>query len=281
METVVIAVVASRSEHYDKMRKIWDDNVERFTEKTPMKQIEVFYIYADPDQSSPIEVRRANVRNTYDVYVRCEEVEPNLLRKTLTFFEWIIENKQEQKLVVVRSNLSTIFHLDLLHDLCSQVFQYTYFFGGTFVHGYRGLDTWFSGTNMTLTVPTIQLLLQHKPFLYDICHHDDVVMSTLIFKNFHHLHTFCNFPRIDMVDTPLLQFCSQTECSNVICFRFKTKNRAHDVDLMRQFLDSGLNKDVLAQQIIKQQLLKYTGQEELAYKYFKITLEIEPNRNDN
>ncbi|NBU34747.1 hypothetical protein EBS40_09070, partial [bacterium] len=255
----VIAVIASNGEHYERMKDIWIRNVQGACNTN----IHVYFLYGNGNGITPID----KSCNMYDFRVPCEESPKNILYKTLYFYNWLTRFSNINPDIVIRSNLSTVFHLDHLQKSLLPLTQYHNLFAGTFVHGFLGSDTWFSGTNFTLSIPAIKLLLEHSQRLLKSDLNDDVVISTFIFKNFAEDFYFCNFPRIDFHDTTLFQYCNITDYDKVFCFRFKSSDRMTDARNMHRFIDSSLDPTSLFDESNTYEL---TGNEESAMNVFTL-----------
>lgn len=259
MERLIIGAIASPGDDYDKMQQVWQDNVNRCSNKN----IELYLLYADPTLDKNIKIVNLS-DNVFKMYIKCHEIFESILYKTLEFFQWVLQNKKNA--MVVRTNLSTMFELNQLYSVCNDFYKHTFFFGGTFVNGFCGRDTWFSGTNLTFSLPTLQLILNNKEALLNLQANDDVALSTIIFKKYNQLHTFCNIPRMDMTVPPFFQYCNLN--AKVFCYRFKTNDRGCDAQLMRTFLDSNFDVRLLYTEIVKYQ---EKGEDRLALQLFTVS----------
>lgn len=242
MERLIIGVIASESYEYDIMKQNWEDNVDNCN-----NDIEVYFLYADEKLTEPYKIER-NSKKSYKFYIKCEEIFENLLLKTITFFEWVTNNKKN--CMILRSNLSTLFKLDDLFVLYKTFYAYKYFFGGTFVESYLALDTIFSGTNLTFSIDTLKLIVDNKNVLLKVKQNDDVVLSRYIFQNYYRIHYFYNIKRIDFTDKLLFQYTKFNEIKNVLCYRFKSSSRIEDSKLMRKIVKNNFNINYILDQII-------------------------------
>ncbi len=242
MERLIIGVIASESYEYDMMKRNWEDNVDNCS-----SNIEVYFLYADINLNTDYKIEN-NTKNSFNFYIKCEEIFENLLYKTIAFFYWVTIHKQN--CMVLRSNLSTLFKLDDLFVLYKDFYKYQYFFGGTFVESYLGLDTMFSGTNLTFSMDTLKLIVDNKDVLLNVKQNDDVVLSRYIFQNYYRIHYFYNIKRIDFTDKLLFQYAKFNEIKNVLCYRFKSSSRIKDSKLMRKILKNNFNINYISDQII-------------------------------
>lgn len=263
MGKLVIGVIASHGDSYDDMKEIWVENMKR----TANKNIQVYFLYGDSTIQERVKLEKIS-DNMYNFYVKCDEIFKNILYKTLEFFEWVTRNMTN--CIILRTNLSTMYNLNEFHQITEQMLDKQYLFGGTFVHGYRGFDTWFSGATMLFSQEVLKLLLHFKSDMLQASANDDVVLSSFCFKKFSNIILFINLPRIDMTDKPIFQYCSDKEYNNVHCFRFKSSDRTNDIKLMKGFLDSNFHLGVLVHEINKSGKLYLSGDEHFSYKYFNV-----------
>lgn len=222
----ILGVIASNELHYSEMKKVWIMNVLSNYQVDTI----VYFIYGDKDIK---ETKVDKIGNgLYDIYVECEEKYDNILLKTILFYEYIKDNYD--KYIVLRTNISTLFEMALLKRYMQHIKEYKYFIGGTFIHGYMGIDTWISGTNLCITSELVKIILENKYKLLNIKKNDDVVISEFLMYNMDKDWVIWNNRRIDFVDDIIFQYCNVETSMNVFCYRFKSFNRWEDVKLMHK-----------------------------------------------
>lgn len=242
MEKLIIGVLASQSKDYDLMKKNWEINAANSN-----SNIEIYFLYGDENLETSYTIEK-NSKNTYNFYCKCKEIFSNLLYKSISFFEWVVLNKS--KCIVIRSNLSTLFKLDDIFNLYKDFYKYKYFFGGTFIEGYLELNSMFSGTNLTLSIETLKLIVNNKNELLKNKKIDDVVLSEFIFNNYYSLHYFYNLKRLDFTDKILFQYTDLNDLENVLCYRFKSLDRITDNKLILEILNKSFDKNFIKDKII-------------------------------
>jgi len=242
MEKLIIGVIASESEEYNLMKKNWEMNADNCN-----SDIEVYFLYGDKNLEKSYNIEK-NTKNTYNFYSKCEETFNNLLYKTISFFEWVLLNKQN--CMVIRSNLSTLFKLDDIFSLYKDFYKYKYFFGGTFIGETEKYNIIFSGTNLTFSIETLKLILDYKNELLKIKKNDDVVLSEFICKNYYNIHQFYNLKRLDFTDIILFQFSELQNIDDILCYRFKSNNRIKDNKLMKEILKKSFDQNFIKDKII-------------------------------
>jgi hypothetical protein len=213
----------------------------------------------------------------YDFFIHdLSENLRNIVTKTLIFCKYIVNDAVSKPDFIIRSNLSTVFDIPNFIQYLSSIKQKSAcqnMYGGTFVHGFVGLRTWFSGTNITFSFPVAQLLLKHFSVINAFPAQDDVALSSFLVNQFGQHICFFNIPRIDFVENIYLKFTSlATDLSEVACFRFKTKNRKDDTIMMKQFLESNFDKQFVRDEIWKRKKYIYEQKNELFSNPFFIQL---------
>ena len=270
---LAIAVIASPGKQYDEMKNVWLQNISNYTEISSHK-ISVYFLYGKNEGSAHFDTSNLsyNVKpaqlNVYDFFVNdLSENLRNIVTKTLIFCKYIVTDSPDKPDFILRTNLSTLFDIPKFIDLLRSVNQKCpskHLFGGTFVHGFRGLHTWFSGTNITFSFTVAQLLLQHFFVINAFPAQDDVALSSFLVNQYPNDVCFFNIPRIDFVKDVFLQYTSlATDLSEVSCFRFKTNNRNHDTTIMKQFLDSSFDKGFIRSYILNHGKFTFTQKNEL------------------
>jgi hypothetical protein len=245
---LAIAVIASPGQQYEDMKNLWLKNASNY--KDSSHKISVFFLYGKSEGNghfntsdlSTIVKPISSVQQVklYDFYVNnLSENLRNIVTKTLLFCDYIVNKSPDKPDFILRTNLSTLFDLKFfLTHLVSVTHNNfnKYFYGGTFVHGFCGLQTWFSGTNITFSLSVAQLLLKHFFVINAFPAQDDVSLSSFLVNQYPEIVCFFNIPRVDFVENVCLQYTSiATDLSEVSCFRFKTNNRQHDIEAMNIF----------------------------------------------
>jgi len=227
---IVVGILASHGECYDKFKEIWIKNIKYVKQKNIGKQIDFIFIYGG-DQDKKI------IHSDYlELYVPFKETHRNMLRKTLTFYEYAIEKYGKQRytnepfmrcpeLFTMRTNLSTLFNFDKLitwmQDIPSKKF-----FGGSLIAGIEGQHTSLSGINMVLSSDVVKFILHHQDRFSYNCN-EDTETSALINMNIKCFHKCMK--RIDFISdakaTPMILYHKCVFYDDALCFRFKSDNR--------------------------------------------------------
>lgn len=250
----VIGVISSPGDAYSNMKNIWIENVSKFNSSQSLHTIYLYFLEGiqrtDTNLYSISNINNHNNINNF--YCNCEEKFSNILKKSLIFFKYVSQNynsiENNEYTFVIRSNLSTLFNF---HKLFSEFYNINHilhienndkFLGGSFISKFFGIFTRFSGTNLTFTLSSINLLVQNYKEVMSFFKADDVCLSGWLVKNYFEKLIYKDFPRLD--------FCKQIVFNstdlydnNIFCFRFKTDDRSLDSVIMKCLINQMYSED--------------------------------------
>lgn len=271
MKKVYVGILASHGEPYDSFRKVWLRNIEHTLNLGCEVSYKFYFIYGGDTEDI---VRH---KNHVDLYYSYPETIPNMLRKTLRFFDHVEEDILEHGLdsdnvYILRTNLSTLFNFhmyqDWLQDTTSQMF-----FGGSIIDGFQGRTTVFSGTNMVMSRDVMQFVLLHQDrFSYK--YNEDIELSAMVMLN-----TSCKLKamkRLDFLHDKVIYHKCDLFSEDVCCYRFKSSDRKSDVTMMYNILaclQAGVNVTRFIQAQLKhlQMTTEASGMAVLAEKVWVVT----------
>lgn len=283
---LAIAVIASPGKEYEDMKQLWIQNTKDLYNNSPQLQLSTFFLYGENDGNGHFGISDLSYsvhdlsNGCYDFVVsNLSENLRNIITKTLCFTKYILTESSFRPDFILRTNLSTLFDIPKFFHFLSNVSNTSttkLLFGGTFVHGFSGSCTWFSGTNLTFSYETAKLLYKYSSFINAIPSQDDVSLSSFLVNQFPHKIAFFNIPRVDFVENISLKYTSLvTDLGEVFCFRFKTKDREHDSSKMKIFYHRKFDKEFIRNEIWQNGKFLFTPNEkiELYNKpfFFKIT----------
>jgi hypothetical protein len=174
-----------------------------------------------------------------DYYCDVTETIPNMLRKTIKFFEYISE-KMENDIYIVRTNLSTVFDMKLLVEwFAMPTIPRKNFFAGPIIGGLNGKYSSISGTCMVLTMDVVQFVLRYQDrFSFTI--NEDIELSALIMINLNPL--LMSVKRLDFINEILYHKCAIAD-ETIWCFRFKSDDRLDDLNTMKKLIEYFRNEN--------------------------------------
>jgi hypothetical protein len=245
MKKVIVGVLASHGDVYDAFKQVWLKNI-AYTQYEPYncKVIYKFFFIYGGDSEKILE----NENHT-DLYYAYPETIPNMLRKTLRFFEHVKNTIfANENVFVLRTNLSTLFDFKLYSQWIDNV--PSFFFGGSIIDGFHGKMTTFSGTNMIMSLDVMNFIVKHQDrFTYN--QNEDIELSAMVMFNIG-----CNIKamkRIDFVINRIIYHKCKLYAEDVCCYRFKSNNRKKDIENMDNIL-SCLKTNVNIKRFIQSQM---------------------------
>lgn len=270
--TCIFGVIASESEYYNEMKKIWMDNVCIFNKKNKNKRVIVYFLYGNREKSEGnyYKIKKSN-DDIYDLYGNCEESCETMIKKSIMFFEEVVriypEVQADGMTYIIRSNLSTLFnfekHYDELNKINKDIIEYKrefkrepYFFGGTFVDSFDISNILFSGTNLMFNILSLKLIIKDRDSLIEVKLNDDVVISTFLVGNFASRLLLRDIKRLDIVEGMTRYKSCEIYDNSISCFRFKTSDRNRDVQIMKKLLDKMYLKDFKNEIFVNQIILE-------------------------
>ena len=244
--TCFISVIASPGNpDYDSMKKIWIDNVSSFNDTSTLYSIQLYFLYANPSLISPSLIKIHH--NIFDFYANCEEVFKNLFRKTIIFFDYVLQNtstfpplQNDKTSFFIRTNLSAVYqfqHLfSILLDIDNSLPKTLPFLGGSFIQDFNGLNTCFSGMNIIHNYISLTHFVSNSEELLTYDYPDDILLSLSLLHHFQDNIVLRNIPRLDFIETTRFFSCKKFT-PNICCFRIKTPNRYKDTLIMKLLID--------------------------------------------
>ncbi len=229
MKHIVVGILASHKDVYDALKQVWEENIKHYHTKLKLNKTnqctyDFVFIYGSENYQD---------REKYywtDLYTGHSETARNMLRKTITFYEYIEERFPTYDLIL-RTNVSTLFDFRQLNEWFINV-PVEQFFGGSMINGPHLQNFDISGTNMVISRDLVQCIIQHQyKFAFNL--NEDVEMSRFIMNESGSFHK--SMKRMDFLDGEILYHRCTTH-SVVFCYRFKSNDRMRDVELMRQVM---------------------------------------------
>lgn len=212
---IIICIMASNTEEYNGFKLEWIKNINYIKKKSDV--FDFYFVYGG------IKEKIIKNNNFTDIYYEITETIPNMLRKTLFFFEY---TKNIHFDFLVRTNLSTLFDFEKMTNWFNDLSN-TKFFGGSLIDSFDGLNTKISGTNMVFSKDIIDLVVLHQdrfPYVFN----EDIELSIMVFFNIKN----CNhktISRIDFLENQIVFQKCKTFDNNVFCYRFKSNIRTNDI----------------------------------------------------
>jgi hypothetical protein len=148
----------------------------------------------------------------------------------------------------IRTNLSTLFNLDILIQWIQNLPKYN-LIAGTPIDHLNSIYTEISGTNIILSRDLTFFLSLNKEKLLNesVLRGDDQRISSLIIENLN--VNLLLVKRVDFIELsyydkngkeqykpPSIVFQNCSDIYNLFCYRFKTKNRENDIKYMKMLL---------------------------------------------
>jgi hypothetical protein len=251
MKKIVFGILASTNEHYSKFIEIWIENIKKFKSGTSSSLIDFYFIYAEPrasDFSMSPEYDVCNPEqpmyyNYYSKYNENDSMMDSFVNRTVC----LLDHLHKHPLVstpfdyFIRTNLSTLFHLDILIQGIQKLPKYN-LIAGSPIDKLNSIHTQISGTNILLSRDLVDFLLLNKDCLLDesILHGDDQRISSLIIENLN--VNLLLIKRLDFIEMnydgdkyipPSIIFQNCYGINNLFCYRFKTTNRENDIKYMK------------------------------------------------
>lgn len=237
MRKIIVGILSSQDETYDAFKKVWLRNIEHWTQRKKNKHeiraydFEFYFIYGGENEGI------IQHEQYTDLYYAYPETLPNMLRKTLRFFEHINEKYVADDILVLRTNLSTLFDFDSYTTWLRDVPR-NLFFGGSIIDGFEGESTKFSGTNMIMSKDVMQFIIQYQDrFTYN--YNEDIELSSMVMFNLNKGPKQLRLKamkRVDFIQDAVMYHKCDMYAEDVACFRFKTQDRKSDVTRMHNIL---------------------------------------------
>lgn len=246
MKKIVFGILASTNEHYSKFIEIWIENIKKFKSGTSSSLIDFYFIYAEPHQSefsmSPeydiCNPEQPIYYNYYSKYNENDSMMDSFLNRTICLLDHLQLTPFDY---FIRTNLSTLFHLDILIQKI-QTLPKDNLIAGPPIDKLNSIYTHISGTNIILTRDLVDFLLLNKECLLDesVLHGDDQRISSLIIENLN--VNILLIKRLDFIEMnydgdkyipPSIIFQNCYDINNLFCYRFKTTNRENDIKYMK------------------------------------------------
>lgn len=244
MKKIVFGILASTNEHYSKFIEIWIENIKKFKSGASSSLIDFYFIYAEPLASMTLipEYDFCNPEQPiyyhyYSKYNENDSTMNSFVNRTICLLDHLQLTPFDY---FIRTNLSTLFHLDILIQRIQQLPKYN-LIAGTPIDKLNSIYTHISGTNILLSRDLADFLLLNKKCLLDesILQGDDQRISSLIIENLN--VNLLLIKRLDFVEMehdgkympPSIIYQSCYDIINLFCYRFKTTNRENDVKYMK------------------------------------------------
>lgn len=246
MKKIVFGILASTNEHYSKFIEIWIENIKKFKSGTSSSLIDFYFIYAEPhhsDFSMSPEYDVGNPEqplyyNYYSKYNENDSMMDSFVNRTICLLDHLQSTPFDY---FIRTNLSTLFHLDILIQQIQKLPKYN-LIAGSPIDKLNSIHTHISGTNILLTRDLVDFLLLNKECILDesVLHGDDQRISSLIIENIN--VNLLLVKRLDFIEMnygndkyipPSIVFQNCYDINNLFCYRFKTTNRENDIKYMK------------------------------------------------
>jgi hypothetical protein len=267
----VIGVISSEGAAYQSMKDTWTKNASTFNESTSHDVIELYFIEAEQRSDTQLYTIDKMQDDVYLFRANCKETFKNILKKSIIFFKHMSQsdtmNAEGQFTFVMRSNLSTLIDFKKLFkslhetDAALHKQEWEYFLGGSIIDKYCALRTYFSGTNLTFTIPVLKHIVKsYKEILDNEEDGDDIVLSAWV-MGLHKTLLMRDYKRLDFCEDITFNSCDSFD-ESIFCFRYKTEDRTKDAELMAQHYSIMYKNMTLKEQFIhlyKQELFKFGG----------------------
>ena len=171
---------------------------------------------------------KPELRNGCELWVDCpESISPGIHLKTKAAFEYLLENEEFD--ILIRPNLSSIFHLEKLYEwLLDKPRQ-----GSSF--GYLAFGSFLSGCGYGLTRDMLEDFVKTEFSAQDI-------MTEIDDMNLHKFLTERAVPR-HCLEMEYYESGKNMAASPYFHLRFKTENRTQDALAQSKYIEQVLNND--------------------------------------
>ena len=224
---LIICVIASRSEVYDKFIKYYWIPFIKYIKRSNLS-IEILLLFGNKNNDQLL----SDVQDNVIEYENMETLVPGVLQKTILAFEYI--NKTYDYHKIIRTNLSTFFILENLLYQNNRLSNTDLYMG--IVSSHRNI-TFCSGACFWCSKDVIQYLIQIKNTLrYDLP--DDVAIGEVLSSKIQHLglrHDVISnsYEILDIIE-PMLSRITIEGYYNV---RLKNNDRNLDTLIMKKLTD--------------------------------------------
>jgi hypothetical protein len=268
----VIGVISSDGPGFEGMKDVWKKNVSTFNSAGSNDFVELYFLEGKQREDNKLYHIDKIEDNIYSFQANCQETFKNILKKSIIFLKHVADfdvSVNGEFTFVMRSNLSTLFDFHklfrYLHEVNNALLtkKWEYFLGGSMIDRYCSYRTYYSGTNITFSIPVIRLLIKHyKDMIGNSKDGDDIVLSAfsidLCLKNL----LMRDMMRMDFCDEITFNSCEPFD-SSIFCYRFKTDNREKDSSLMHAFYEKMYTVEDIKEiffQLYKRELFQCDGQ---------------------
>lgn len=239
----VFGVIYNKGEAYDTMRQVWIENVSNFNKTNTQDIVELYFIEGVQRSDTQLYSIDSVTDNIFSFKANCQETFVNILTKSIIFYKHVsnfaVKDTNDDFTFVIRSNLSTLFHLNNLFKYLKESNKalasegLNNYLGGSIIDKYCQFKTFFSGTNLTMTIPSVRYIVKnYKDIIkYKDKEGDDVLLSTMLVNYYWKDLLLRDIMRLDFTPEIIFNSCKSFNKS-VFCFRFKTDDRMFDADLM-------------------------------------------------
>lgn len=268
---VIIGILASENENYNKLKQVWIKNILKVKNSHLSEIFDFYFLYSDT-QNEHQKINSLKTGNLlyidfYDKTDNLETIYQGMFYRSISFFEHLIKSSlslKNKEVFVIRTNLSTLFNFNLLYRWFENKPNEN-FFGGSFIKLYynENLNDVYpiiSGTNLTFSFDIITYLVNNKNKINISNFGDDEAISHFIMQN---LNVFTiNMKRLDFVEySPNESWGGLNKCilyhkckkndEDIFTFRFKTFDRDNDVKNMLYFMSCIWNNNYNLNNVIK------------------------------
>ena len=180
------------------------------------------------------------------IYVKGDETPLNILMKTVKSIDYLLNTLHKQYDYIVRTNISTIIHLDNLYKYLESSPRTLFYSGGFLLYIRWSLVEWFhlssenkhlsnsfygtkfiQGTSIILSIDMIQTLLR-KSIDYDII--DDIKIGLWIKEDFPDIYN-------NLENVPMAKFIINEFSPDCVFIRNKSDDRRLDVTRMKDVIN--------------------------------------------
>lgn len=235
---VLILIIFSNTDIYNEMLKLQNEYINQ------NENIDVYFVTFDPKQEDEV-ILLDNI-----IYVKGSESYINILYKTIKGLEYIHNNISSSYDFVVRSNISTLVHLNNLYNFLSTIKKKKMYTGGTLEtlrwmlqtyeisenkqenrNDYYGLK-YIQGTSIIMSYDVVSYLIRIVNIInYDIV--DDVKLGIII-RN--------NLPKVykNIETNPRAKVSYNNYEPDSVFIRNRTYERTDDIRVMKNIIHKHL-----------------------------------------